>query len=170
MQRVNDLDDVLEINFIEMNKFLHMWSRNKLNALDDILVRWLLLLSMVDARKEKVYEQIYQELEELAMRDEIIANAFSAWEELSKSKEDMHAYESRLKYILDEEAKLEDAKYIAEKMGMEKGLEKGLEKGKKEKTEEMVRNLLAKKMDVDFIAEVAELTDERVKEIASSSR
>lgn len=110
---------------------------------------------MVDARKEQVYDQIYQELEELAMKDEILANAFSAWEELSKSKEDKLAYESRLKYILDEEAKLEDVKYMAEK------------KGKQEEKEEIARNLLAEKMDVDFIAKVTGLTVEQIKEIAS---
>lgn len=51
---------------------------NNRDALDDILVGWLLLLGMVDARKEKVYDQIYEELEELAVKDENIANAFSA--------------------------------------------------------------------------------------------
>ncbi len=78
---------------------------NNRDALDDILVGWLLLLGMVDARKEKVYDQIYEELEELAVKDENIADAFFAWEELSRSKEDVLAYESRLKYILDEEAR-----------------------------------------------------------------
>lgn len=167
MQRISDSDEVLEVHFIEMNKFLHMWSRNELNAFDDILVRWLLLLGMVDARKEKVYNQIYQELEELAMKDEILANAFSAWEQLSKSKEDVLAYESRLKYILDEEAKLEDVKYMAEKKGREEGREEGREKGILEEKEETVRKLLAKKMDVDFIAEVTGLTVERINEITS---
>lgn len=167
MQRISESDDVLEVHFIEMNKFLLMWSQNELNAFDNILVRWLLLLGMVDARKEKVYDQIYQELEELAMKDEILANAFSAWEELSKSKEDMLAYESRLKYILDEEAKLEDVKYLAEKKGREEGRKEGKEKGKQEGKEETARNLLAEKMDVDFIAKVTGLTVERIKEIGS---
>lgn len=58
MQRISDSDDVLEVHFIEMNKFLHIWSRNELSAFDDTLVRWLLLLGMVDARKDKVCEQI----------------------------------------------------------------------------------------------------------------
>ncbi|TQR05802.1 hypothetical protein FG383_19400 [Psychrobacillus soli] len=97
------------------------------------------------------------------MKDEVLTNAFSAWEELSKSKEDVLAYESRLKYILDEEAKLEDVKYMAEK----KGREEGIEEGQREKTEEMVRNLLSKKMNVDFIAEVTGLTVQQIKEIAS---
>lgn len=93
------------------------------------------------------------------MRDENIANVFSAWEELNRSKEDVLAYESRLKYILDEEAKLEDVKYMAEK--------KGKEEGQREKTEEVAQNLLAKKMNVEFIAEITGLTVERIKEIAS---
>lgn len=101
------------------------------------------------------------------MKDENLANAFSAWEELSKSKEDVLAYESRLKYILDEEAKLEDVKYMAEKKGREEGMKEGREEGQREKTEEVVRNLIAEKVDMDFIAKVTGLTVERIKEIAS---
>lgn len=63
---------------------------------------------------------------------------FPLGEELSRSNEDVLAYESRLKYILDEEAKLEDIKYMAEKMGREEGRR-----------------------------EVTGLTAERIKEIAS---
>ena len=100
------------------------------------------------------------------MKDENIANAFSAWEKLSISKEDVFAYESRLKYIMDEEAKLEDVKFMAEK----KGREEGREKGKQEEKEETARILLAKQVDVDFIAEVTGLTVEQIREISSSSR
>lgn len=64
----------------------------------------------------------------------------------------MLAYESRLKYILDEEAKLKDVKYMAE------------QKERKAEKDEMVRNLLAKKMD--FISGVTRLSVERIKELA----
>lgn len=53
LQRLKATDDVLEIHFIEMNKFLKSWHEEKLAPLDDILVRWLLLLGMVDAKKTK---------------------------------------------------------------------------------------------------------------------
>ena len=60
--------DVLEVHFIEMNKFLAQWHRDELNALDDILARWLLLLGMVDARKQRVYDDIYRELGSLVVK------------------------------------------------------------------------------------------------------
>ena len=95
------------------DKFLKAWREKKLQPVDHLLARWLLLLGMVDARKKKVYDEIYKELEELAMEDKNLQKAFGAWEEMSQTKETIIAYQSRLKYILDEEARLEDAKYHA---------------------------------------------------------
>ncbi|MDM5247549.1 Rpn family recombination-promoting nuclease/putative transposase [Lysinibacillus sp. G4S2] len=133
------------------------WHKEQLKPLDDILARWLLLLGMVDARKKKVYDKIFCELEELAMKDEHLLEAFNAWEELSLSQEDVIAYQSRLKYILDEEAKLEDVKHMAE--------QKGIEEGKKEEKEEIANNLLANDMDIEFISKITGLSVERIEEI-----
>jgi len=47
-----------------------------------------MLLGIVDARKHKVYDDIYQELEELAMKDESLRQAFDAWEEMSQSQDE----------------------------------------------------------------------------------
>ncbi|MFJ3387866.1 Rpn family recombination-promoting nuclease/putative transposase [Lysinibacillus sp. NPDC086135] len=156
------IDDVLEIHFIEMNKFIKHWFDNKLNPLDNVLARWLLLLGMVDARKERVYKEIYLELEELAMDDKKIENALTIWQELSQSPEEIFAYESRLKYILDEGAKLEDAKYLAEKEGLAKGIkqgiEQGIEQGEKKKQQEIALTMLQKGIDLETIAEFTELT------------
>ncbi len=157
LKRLAIQDDVLEVHFIEMNKFLEQWHKGQLKPLDDILARWLLLLGMVDARKKKVYDKIFCELEELAMKDEHLLEAFNAWEELSLSQEDVIAYQSRLKYILDEEAKLEDVKHMAE--------QKGIEEGKKEEKEEIANNLLANNMDIDFISKITGLSVERIEEI-----
>ena len=88
------MDDVLEIHFIEMNKFIKKWHAKKLDPWNDILARWLLLLGMVDGRKKKVYNEIYQELEELAMKDGKLQDAFGVWQDLSRSKEEVYAYEA----------------------------------------------------------------------------
>ncbi|ARD48847.1 Rpn family recombination-promoting nuclease/putative transposase [Sporosarcina sp. P33] len=149
LRRLDREDDVLEIHFIELNKFLKMWERDELNALDDILVRWLLLLSMVDARKNRVYDQIYQELEELAMRDDSLMNAFTAWEELSQSKKDVVAYQSRLKYILDEEGKLDDVKY----------------KAIKERDEEIIRNSVKSNIPIETISAITGHSVEKLHQI-----
>ena len=155
------MDDVLEIHFIEMNKFIKQWHAKKLNPWNDILARWLLLLGMVDVRKKKVYKEIYQELEELAMKDEKLQDAFGVWQDLSRSKEKIYAYEARLKYILDEEARLDDARYLAEKEGQKKGLEQGklLEK------EETVKRLFKLSLTIEQIAEATSLDSAVVERI-----
>lgn len=43
-----------------------------------MLARWLLLLGMVDQRRNYVYEDIYKELEAIAMNDEYLQDAFSS--------------------------------------------------------------------------------------------
>lgn len=112
-----------------------MWHLDQLKPLDDILARWLLLLGMVDARKPKVYEDIYKELEELAMQDEHLREAFNEWELLSKSPEETAAYLSRLKYILDEETKFD----YAHQKGIEQGIEQGEERMQKKIALQMLR-------------------------------
>ncbi|QQP14242.1 Rpn family recombination-promoting nuclease/putative transposase [Lysinibacillus agricola] len=161
LKRLVIQDDALEVHFIEMNTFLEQWHRGVLKPLDGILARWLLLLGMVDARKKKVYEKIYRDLEELAVKDEHLLQAFNVWKELSLSQEDVIAYQSRLKYILDEEAKLEDVKHMAE----QQGIEKGKIEGKIEEKEKTANKLLANGMDIDFICKITGLSVERIEEI-----
>ena len=55
--------------------FIKQWHVNRLDLWDDVLARWLLLLGVVDGRKKKVYNEIYEELEELAMKDENLQDA-----------------------------------------------------------------------------------------------
>lgn len=141
LHRLPPQDDVLEIHFIEMTKFLQAWHKEQLNPLDDILARWLLLLGMVDARKQKVYDDIYNELEVLAMKDERLQQAFDTWQELSQNPDTIIAYHSRLKAIIDAEAKLDYARH--------KGIEEGLE--------QVARKMIAKGQNDDEIQEITEL-------------
>lgn len=147
-------DNVLEIHFIEMNKFLALWHAEKLNPLADILARWLLLLGMVDARKNKVYDEIYKELEELAMKDEHLLEAFDVWQELSQSPEERMAYISRLKYILDEEAKYDYAR----------------DEGGNQKVLEFITTLLEDGLNVEKIARYTKLSVEEVQKIIKNNQ
>ena len=157
LERLKPKDDVLEVHFIEMNKFLKAWHQDQLNPLDDILARWLLLLGMVDVRKEKVYNDIYQELEELAMKDENLVEAFNEWENLSQTPETIIAYQSRLKAILDEEARLDDVR--------EKSLEEGIEQG----IEKVARRMIAKGKSNEEIMDATELSLEEVDALRADS-
>lgn len=153
LKRLAEKEDILEIHFIEMTKFFKAWHADELDAFDDILVRWLLLLGMVDIRKQKVYDDIYNELEELAMKDERLIEAFNAWEELSQTPDTIIAYHSRLKAIIDEEAKLDYAEH------------KGVEKGKKFQAIETAKVLIAQNIPEEVIIQSTGLTSEEINEI-----
>ena len=82
------------------------------------------MFGKVDDGKKIVREDIYKVLEEIAQTDENIREALQAWEEISQDPDNIIAYQSRVKYLLDEEAKIEDAKYYAEQEGIEKGIKR----------------------------------------------
>ncbi|MGA3677126.1 hypothetical protein [Lysinibacillus agricola] len=86
-----------------------------------------------------------------------VNKAIDVWRELSLSQEEVIAYQSRLKYILDEEAKLDYVKHMAE--------QKAIEEGKNEAKEEIANNLLVNNMDIDFISKITGLSVERIEEI-----
>ena len=152
LERLDAQDDVLEIHFIEMKKFIQAWHEDKVNPLDDVLVRWLLLLlGMVDARKQRVYDEIYEELEELATKDENLVEAFNEWENLSQTPETIIAYQSRLKAILDEEARLDDVH--------EKGIEEGVKKVAKE--------LISLNLNLETIKKATGLSIEEIETLKS---
>lgn len=177
LQRVQKANEVLEIHFIEMNKFLKMWLMEELNPKGDILAKWLLLLGMVDGRKLKVYEDIYKVLEEIAMKDNHLREAFQAWEELSQDPESIIAYQSRVKNIIDEAATIEDAKYHAEQAGIkkgilkgmqegiEKGIEEGMQKGIQEGMRVIAKKMIAKGNSNEEIVELTNLTIEEIQEL-----
>lgn len=157
LSRLMQEEDVLEIHFIEMNKFITLWHEAKLDVLDDILIRWLLLLGMVDGRNKKVYAEIYRELEELAMKDENLRAAFDTWEEISQSPETILAYQSRLKYILDEEARYID------------GINKGREQGRKQAQIELVKKLLKRHEPIEDIMDLLDISREEIERIKCSN-
>ncbi|POZ56702.1 hypothetical protein LYSIN_01485 [Lysinibacillus sphaericus] len=118
------------------------------------------MLGMVDDSKKIVRQGIYNALEDIAMTDENIRKAFQAWQEISQDPETILAYQSRVKYMLDEAAKIEDAKYHAEQEGMEKGIEKGMKQG----IEGIARKMIIKGNSNE---EIIELTNLSLKEVQS---
>jgi len=158
------LTDVMEFHFIEMSKLIQDWKDNQLDPWNDVLARWLLMLGMVDRRNETVYEDIYKELEGIAMKDDTLHTAFKNWEELSLTQEEILAYESRLKRVIDEEAAQREAK-LREEEAKKKGEIVGEKRGKQEEKEAIARRLLAKGMEIDSVAEVTGLKKERIMEI-----
>ncbi|WP_073200454.1 Rpn family recombination-promoting nuclease/putative transposase [Gracilibacillus kekensis] len=125
------LTDVMEFHFLEMPKLIYDWKMQRLDPWNDLLARWMLLLGIVDHRKGKVYEEIFHELEEIAMKDDTLKNAIQGWDVLSATREELLAYEARLKFVMDEEAAKVEAE-LREKEALQEGKEKGLKEGIKE--------------------------------------
>lgn len=152
--------DGLELHFIEIPKLLAHWYEEKLDPWSDVLARWLLLLSIVDQRKENIYEDIYKELEAIAMTDKHLQDAFTSWNELSLNSDERLAYEVRLKQVLDQEAAVNEAKWreeVAEERGVEKGIKQGAIK--------TARKMLIKRTDVEEVSELTGLSVKQVEEI-----
>ncbi|MBM7649383.1 putative transposase/invertase (TIGR01784 family) [Bacillus ectoiniformans] len=154
------LTDVMEFHFLEMPKLLRDWKQNKLDPWNDILARWLLLLGMVDHRNGEVYEDIYKELEEIAMKDEKLKNAFQGWDLLSATHEEVLAYEARVKQVLDEEAARIEAE-LREKEAREEGREEGREEEKRS----VIKRMLKQGLEVEQIALIVEVSKEDVEKI-----
>ena len=155
-----------------MSKLMKDWKAEKLDPINDVLARWLLMLGMVDRRNGKVYDNIYKELGAIAMKDETLYSAFQNWEKLSATPEEYQAYESRVKRILDEEAarreaelEVQEAEQRGEKKGEERGKKRGERIGAQKANEATARRLLKKGMEVKGIAEVTGLDEEKVIEI-----
>jgi predicted transposase/invertase (TIGR01784 family) len=92
------LTDMLEVHFMELPKLLTQWGQGQVSPEEDQLVRWLLLL------EAEANEEIRERLEEIAMEDPVMKQAFEQWEALSQDEASWWAYESRRKAVLDEMA------------------------------------------------------------------
>jgi predicted transposase/invertase (TIGR01784 family) len=107
-------------------------------------------------RKGKIHDDIFKELEEIAMKDKNLRTAFQSWGEMSDTQKEALAYEARMKKVLDEGAAVREAE-LREARAWELGREKV--------RKEIARRLLANKTDVKTVAEVTDLPEERVLEI-----
>ncbi|WP_286171784.1 Rpn family recombination-promoting nuclease/putative transposase [Gracilibacillus phocaeensis] len=110
------LTDLIECHFVEMPKLIKAWEEKALDPKEDPLTRWLLLLGSVDKRRNKFHEDIFQELEELAMNDQTLQEAMDNWNELSQTEEQRLRYEARLKNILDEQSRQRSMERKAEQI------------------------------------------------------
>ncbi|WP_301107447.1 Rpn family recombination-promoting nuclease/putative transposase [Sporosarcina sp.] len=163
------LTDMMEMHFVEMPKLIRAWKEGKLDPRDDVLARWLLLLGIVDQRNGEIYDDILKELEEIAMKDESLHQAFESWESLSRSPEEIYAYESRLKRILDEEAVVREAELRGEERGEKRGEKKGAEKGEKRTLRKMARYMLSNGIEAEKVAEETGLKLQEVLEIQAET-
>ena len=103
------------------------------------------------------------------MKDENLLQAFTAWENMSQTPETVHAYQSRLKYMLDEEAKIIDTLAKGKKEGFEEGIEIGKKAGLSEGIAKVAKIMIAKGKSNAEIIDATELTLEEVEALRAAS-
>ena len=96
------------------------------------------------------------------MPNKDIQKAKQILEDISKDEHERYLAELRLKYIMDQKA-IEDAGYdkgLAQgiSQGLAKGISQGIAQGSKNKQIEIVKKMLAKKIDLNTISEITELS------------
>ena len=131
----------LEMHFIEIPKFIKKNPEAKTK-----IEQWLWLLA---GREEKL-EMAKEENKELEKAMDII-------DEMSMDEKEWELYESRRLAIMDYNTGMIKAR--------EEGEAKGREKGEKKSKSEIAKKLLAKKMPIDEIIEITELTKEEIEKI-----
>jgi len=92
---------------------------------------------------------------------------FFVSEEISQSPETILAYQPRLKYILDEEARYIDGINKGREQGVEQGIEQGIEQGRKQEQIELVKKLLKRHETVEEIMDLLGLSREEIEKIKS---
>jgi len=150
------LPDAFELHFIEYPKLIRDFEAKKVDPWNDAKARWLLLLSIVDHRNGNVYHDIYKELDLISLKDDHIRAALNRWRELSQSKEEMEAYEERLKQTLDVEVEVREAK---------RREEEAFEKGAKKLQVEIAKKMLAEQMEIQYISKITGLTLKEIQEL-----
>lgn len=147
------LTDVLELHIIELPKLMKQLENKEIDKNDQVALWGAFIMN-----PERIGEK------------EMSENSFvkKAKEELTKLQQDereKYLAEQRLILIRDKHA-IEDYGYDkGMKEGLEQGKKEGIEQGKTEKQKEIVLNMHKKKMSLEDICEITNLSKEEVEEI-----
>ncbi len=84
---------------------------------------------------EKMDEEMFRELEGIAMNEQDILEALEEWQNLSVDPENRYAYEMRLKWLLDQLSNIRGSREEGRQEGLKEGLKQGREEGKMKRFE-----------------------------------
>ncbi|MGG0448315.1 Rpn family recombination-promoting nuclease/putative transposase [Bacillus mycoides] len=161
---VRPICDDIKIHYIELPKLIAQWRDAQVNPWQDVLVRWLLLLTASeDSDLTDILEAIALE------RDEALQKAIQKWDNMSHNQQFRREYEAREKVLLDEKA----AVAHAEKKGMEKGrqqgreerIQEGIEQGMEQGKIQLIRGMHKNGMDIGDIAKFTNMDALKVRHI-----
>lgn len=149
----------IEFHAFDLTKFMLNWKiyRKDMKKNPPTELPWLMMLSATDYQTKTIDEELFHELEELAMNEQEVRAALIEWETLSANKENKALYEARLKYLRDQLSNLRGERRI----GREEGRQEGLLQGKYEIAMEMLRSGLDKKL----IMTLTKLSEEKIHEL-----
>ncbi|URZ15120.1 Rpn family recombination-promoting nuclease/putative transposase [Clostridium felsineum] len=142
---LKEFSNLFEMHFIELNKFDKDYKELK-TSLD----RWIAFLS-------RAYELDKDSIPAELAEDREVKKAIEKLDIMYLSKEEREVYENDLKALMDYKAQIK----TAERTGIVKGKKEGI----KEEKINTVKNLLAMRMDDDFIAKATGLDKEKIEEI-----
>lgn len=136
------LTDVLEIHIIELPKIEEALKYEEISK--NRLLVWTKFLINPDNLEENEMEN-----------NEDIKQAKEEVDKMKQSEYEARIAELRMKHIMDSKS--------IEEYGFDKGLEKGKEEGKYQNQINIARKMLEKKIPIEEIAEITELTVEEIK-------
>ena len=107
-----------------------------------------------------------------------IEEAVKLYDELQKRKDVVHLHFSRMMAEMDNKARLKYAVEKAEEKalkkgtaaGIETGMRTGMQVGKQAEKEEIIKNLLRQKVDLDVIIKATGVTKDKIDEIMELSK
>ena len=85
-------------------------------------------LAATNYQNKTVNEEMLQELDEFAMKEQEIREALIEWETISGNKENKALYEARLKFLRDELSWIRTEKTRARDVGLKEGRKESLKK------------------------------------------
>uniref|UniRef100_UPI00262AB33C Rpn family recombination-promoting nuclease/putative transposase n=1 Tax=uncultured Anoxybacillus sp. TaxID=263860 RepID=UPI00262AB33C len=154
----------LEFHVLDLSQFMVKWKKYRREVKQSPEWPWLTMLSAVDGRTKKMDEEMFRELEGIAMTEQDILEALEEWQSLSVDPENRYAYEMRLKWLLDQLSNIRGSRDEGRREGLKEGLKKGLEQGREEGKNETIRKMVEKGMSITDVAHILDMTEEEVRE------
>jgi predicted transposase/invertase (TIGR01784 family) len=148
--------DIMEIHTLEMRKLPKDFEN--MPETDEKTSQQLLWLRFIRAEDE-------EEIRMLAAKNPAIQEAYGVLRKLSEDEQVRLLYESREKAILDEQARLYEARKEGEAIGEAIGEAKGEAIGERKKALETAQKFLKMGISVDVIAEGTGLTEKEVRDL-----
>ena len=149
-----ELTDVFEVDIIELSKAEKILKSNKAELQE--IRNWISFL--INPKN----------LEGTKMKDmsKEIQKAYELWKNMNLTEEEREVAERRYKDMVAlEHAKkyeYEQGRVEGEKLGLERGERLGLEKGEKQKQEEIAKEMIKEKLDIELIMKITKLSKEEI--------